>query len=182
MLSWLVFEMNMSRDEFQHTVLPMRDKLFGFSFRFLMNREDAQDVVQEVMLKVWENGNNDGAILNVEAWCMTMIRNKSLDVLKRKGRSNVGIEHDFQHPQNAHDPGIQLEEKEALLKVKALMNELPVNQRAVLELREMQGKTYQEIASVLEMDINLVKVSIHRARKKLREAWTKENEYGIQGR
>jgi RNA polymerase sigma-70 factor (ECF subfamily) len=62
------------------------------------------------------------------------------------------------------------------------MNELPVNQRAVLELREMQGKTYQEIASVLEMDINLVKVSIHRARKKLREAWTKENEYGIQGR
>ncbi len=172
----------MSREEFQHTVLPMRDKLFRFSFRFLMNREDAQDVVQDVMLKVWENSNEGGKILNIEAWCMTMTRNKSLDLLKRKERGNVGLEHEYQHPKNGYDPGLQLEEQEAVQKVKHLMNELPLNQRTVLELREMQGKTYQEIAGILEMDINLVKVSLHRARKKLRETWIKENEYGIQGR
>ena len=78
-----------------------------------------------------------------------------------------------------HHPEKQLEQKEALEKVKAQIALLPMNQRTVLELRELQGKSYQEIAEVLEMDISLVKVSLHRARKKLRETWIKENEYGL---
>jgi len=179
MLSWVVFPMNMSRDEFQRTVLPLRDKLFRFSFRFLMNREDAYDVVQDVMLKFWEQGTRMAEIQNVEAWCMTMIRNRSLDQLKRKGRQNSSIEEEFQHPSYQHHPAQQLEQKEALEKVKVQIDLLPMNQRTVLELRELQGKSYQEIAEVLDMDISLVKVSLHRARKKLRETWIKENEYGL---
>lgn len=179
MLSWVVFDMSMSRDEFQHTVLPLRDKLFRFSFRFLMNREDASDVVQDVMMKFWEQGAKMAEINNVEAWCMTMVRNKSLDQLKRKGRQSSSIEEEFQHPSHYHHPEKQLEQKEALEKVKAQIALLPMNQRTVLELRELQGKSYQEIAEVLEMDISLVKVSLHRARKKLREMWIKENEYGL---
>lgn len=179
MLSWVVFDMSMSRDEFQHTILPLRDKLFRFSFRFLMNREDASDVVQDVMMKFWEQGANMGKINNVEAWCMTMVRNKSLDQLKRKGRQNSSIEEEFQHPSHHYHPEKQLEQKEALEKVKAQIALLPMNQRTVLELRELQGKSYQEIAEVLDLDISLVKVSLHRARKKLRETWIKENEYGL---
>ncbi|MGB1031810.1 MAG: RNA polymerase sigma factor [Flavobacteriales bacterium] len=169
----------MTAEEFRNSVLPMKDRLFRFAFRYLHNRPDAEDAVQDVMLKLWEM---DAAkkVDNIEAWCMTMTRNKSLDMLKRKGRTEAQLDPILYQVANSDDPSEQMERGEAIKKVKDLIRNLPKMQQLVIELRDFQGKTYAEIAELLNIEINLVKVNLHRARKKIREEWHKTVQYGIQ--
>ena len=76
----------MNIEVFETRVLPTKNKLFRFAFRLLGSSEEAKDVVQEVMMKVWNGREQMGAIDNMEAWCMRITKNLSLDRLRSKER------------------------------------------------------------------------------------------------
>ncbi len=170
----------MTKEEFQNTVLPLKNKLFCFANSYLENHEEAKDVVQDVMLKVWENRSKNGEIKNIEAWCMTLVRNRSLDKLKLKSRKNVRMDDSYNHFSDESNLQANLENKDLLQKVKSIIQQLPSAQKEVIRLRDYNGYSYKEIAEVLDIDINLVKVSLHRARKAIKENMNKIMAYGMQ--
>ncbi|MCB0762885.1 MAG: sigma-70 family RNA polymerase sigma factor [Flavobacteriales bacterium] len=170
----------MTVQEFKDTVLPLKNKLFAFAFRYVRNREEAEDIVQDVMLKVWNAQEKADDIKNIEAWCMTLTRNRSLDVLKSKSSQTSELQDYHLSPSQEATPDVQLERKEMMSKIKKVIDMLPLKQKEVVELRDFQGMSYKEIADILGADINVVKVNLHRARKTIQEKITQWTTYGIE--
>jgi RNA polymerase sigma-70 factor (family 1) len=163
----------MHKVQFSQSVMVHKNKMYRFALSFLSSAEEAQDVVQDVLLKLWEGRESLHRVQNLEAWCMTLTRNKSLDRLKRAShRLRVstadGNPDEQRHAHNDH-PEQALSNKELGHMIKAAMDSLPEKQKATFHLRDVQGYSYIEIGEMLEMDINQVKVNIHRARKALQQ-------------
>ena len=164
-------------EEFKYRVLPVKDKLYRFALRFLRNEEEAQDVVQEVLIKAWHQGDE---LRNAEAWCMQLTRNLSLNRLESaRWRRTEALADDDRYASQATTPYAHTETQDALRHVRELLQRLPVKQQQVLELRDVEGYTYQEISETLAMDLNQVKVNLFRARQTLRTQLTNRNAYGI---
>ena len=168
----------MSPTEFQQQVLPLKNQLFRFAWSYLGNEADAKDVVQDVMLKVWEQQKRV-EIRNLEAWCMKLTRNHALDKLKRKGRNYLPIAEQYDLHSEEADPLKQTEELEFVGRLRQAMEQLPEAQREAIQLRDVEGYSYQEIAELLQLELNHVKVLLHRARKKVKEQLIRVHNHGI---
>ena len=159
----------MENISFRTTVLPLSDRLFRLALRITMNRAEAEDVVQDTLLKVWEQRSQWEQINSLEAFAIAICRNRALDVLKRAGRNTKSLDEvdDVHSPM----PNVQssIEAREQLSLVRRLMDSLPELQRTIMLLRDIEGKTYQEIAQTLDISETQVKVYLHRARTKIKE-------------
>lgn len=170
----------MNLETFQNSVFPVKNKLFRFAFRLLGSQEEAKDVVQEVFIKVWSGREQLDQIQNLEAWCMRITKNLSLDRLRQQQRrATETIENSF-HLQNTDlTPFENTEINESMKRVSELMATLPDKQREVMHLRDVEGYSYNEICEILEMDMSQVKVYLFRARNAVREKLQKINTYGL---
>ena len=161
----------MENISFRTTVLPLSDKLFRLALRITMNKAEAEDVVQDTLLKVWEHREEWEQINNLEAFAIATCRNRALDVMKRVGRNTEKLD-EMAHF-SSQTPQEQLEADEQISLVNRLMDDLPEVQRTIMLLRDIEGKTYQEIAQTLDISETQVKVYLHRARTKIKERiWT----------
>lgn len=170
----------MNLEAFQNRVLPAKNKLFRFALRMLGNDDDAKDVVQEVFIRVWNGREQMDQIQNMEAWCMRITKNLSLDKLRslqRKGTDSLENSYHVQH--NDTTPDVKTELGESMQHVSQLIAALPEKQRQVIHLRDVEGYTYNEICDILELDMNQVKVNLFRARNSVREKLMKMNAYGL---
>lgn len=176
--SRLAFD-TMNLEDFETRVLPAKNKLYRFAFRLLGNSEEAKDVVQETMIKVW-NGRDLAEVQNMEAWCMRITKNLSLDKLRSKQhKSTDSITEGFEVRQNDLSPHDKTELKESMKRIDELMSQLPDKQRQVMHLRDVEGHSYNEICEILELDMSQVKVNLFRARNAVREKLIKLNAYGL---
>jgi RNA polymerase sigma-70 factor (ECF subfamily) len=159
----------MENISFRTTVLPLSDRLFRLALRITMNRAEAEDVVQDTLMKVWEQRKEWEQIKNLEAFAIATCRNRALDIVKRAGRNTASLEV-VDKRQHTADNGLQsLEAREQISLVRQIMDELPELQRTIMVLRDIEGKTYQEIAEALDISETQVKVYLHRARTKVKE-------------
>lgn len=169
----------MSLDRFLTQVVPVRQKLYRLAYRLVGNAEDAQDITQDTLMKVWDMQEKMAEVENMEAWCMRITRNLALDKIKYgKYRIAEGLDGiDIALPQK--NPHVLAEEKDVLEKVNSAIQALPEKYRTLLQLRDIEGHTYQEIADIMESSINEVKVNLHRARKTVREKLQNLQDYGL---
>jgi len=159
----------MQLKEFEKMVLPFKNKMYRLALRIVGSVHEAEDVVQEVLIKVWKKRDQLDAVKNMEAWCMTLTRNEAIDATRSKHRRTVGMETQFDMQDNAASAQKQLETSETLNKVKSYIDALPENYRTVVHLRDIEEMSYDEIAEVSGFTKDQVKVYLHRGRKKLRE-------------
>ncbi len=175
----LAFE-TMNLEFFESRVLPTKNKLYRFALRLLANEEEAKDVVQEVLIRVWRNQGSVDEIQNWEAWCMRITKNLSLDRLRVTQRR---ITASLDQESNVRDlngtPHETTEQQESMQRINQLMATLPEKQRQVIHLRDVEGYSYNEICDMLELDMNQVKVSLFRARNAIKEKLIKLNAYGL---
>ncbi|HZY78933.1 MAG TPA: sigma-70 family RNA polymerase sigma factor [Cyclobacteriaceae bacterium] len=170
----------MNFEMFESRVLPVKNKLFRFAFRLLGSSEEAKDVVQEVFIRVWNGRDQMADIDNMEAWCMRITRNLSLDKLRaRQRKATDSIEDNFDIQQDTHTPYEAAENNENMQRISQLIASLPEKQRQVMHLRDIEGYSYNEICEILELDMNQVKVNLFRARNAVREKFIKINAYGL---
>lgn len=171
----------MSLDLFLSQVVPVRQKLYRFAFRLLGNEEDAQDITQDALMKVWAMQEKMMELQNLEAWCMRITRNLALDKIKsRKYRMADDLDRAGEvvaSPQKT--PHAAMEQNDVMQKVRAAIQSLPEKYRTVMELRDIDGLAYQEIADIMNMELNDVKVNLHRARKTVREKLQNQQVYGL---
>ena len=172
----------MSLALFESQVVPVRQKLYRFAFHLLGNEEDARDITQDALLKVWQQKERMTELQNMEAWCMRIVRNLALDKLKsRKYRRSEELDRAGEVPvTTTKDPHEAAAQQDVMNRVHQLMGALPEKYRTIMQLRDIEGYAYQEIADILEIDLNDVKVNLHRARKTVREQLQKLQVYGVQ--
>jgi len=171
--------LTVTKEDYINSVLSIKNKLFSYSFKMLHSRQEAEDVVQDVLVKVWEMRNSSQTINNLEAWCMTMTRNKSLDKLKLKSRNSVEIESRYDLATDDSSPFRVAEMNDLKKKLRKVVDTLPLNQREVIQLRDFQGRSYKEISEIMGVDMNLVKVTLHRARQVIKKEILKLSTYGL---
>lgn len=166
----------MKEISFKNDVLPLKDKLFRLAFRITLNREEAEDIVQDTLMKLWNQRDEWSAIQNMETYSMTICRNLSLDVIEKKERLNISLDetvHD--RPDTSRTQDEELMKQQQLNTVMRIIGQLPEKQRTIMQLRDIEGKSYQEIADIMSINVSDVKVNLFRARQKVLGSVNKES-------
>lgn len=168
----------MIQSDFVKLVMPFKDKVYRLAKRLLVSHEEAEDATQEILLKLWNNNKSINKYKNVEAFSMTMTKNLCLDRLKSKQAQNLKIVHS-NYEDGTMSLQKQIELNDSLDWVAKIMEELPEQQKMIIQLRDIESYEFDEIAKVLEMNETAVRVALSRARKTIREKLTKKHSYGI---
>lgn len=169
----------MTLKEFTYQLVGLKDKLFRFSARIVGDDEMAEDVVQDVVIKMWDKRENRDDYQNLEAYCMRMTKNLSIDKTRAKSFQNVSLDKAPEQIQDSYNPYQQTAENDTVSHVHQLMQNLPEKQRMVMQLRDIEGMEYKEIATALELPLNQIKVNLFRARKSIREQLLNIESYGL---
>ena len=161
----------MKQISFQSDILPLKNELYRMALRITMNAADAEDVVQETMMKVWNRRDQWDQIESIEAFCLTICRNVSLDKVRRMDNQTQSLDaaYDPKDQGVASNPEEQAIQSDRVRLVRQMINLLPEKQRSCMQLRDMEGKSYKDIATVLDITEEQVKVNIFRARQTIRE-------------
>jgi RNA polymerase sigma factor (sigma-70 family) len=166
----------MTRERFDEIIHSQYRKLFMIAFRIVKNKPEAEDAVQEVFMKMWTMGEKLDEYNDVEAIAVTIIKNKCIDVVRRR-RFHEGGEVrseilSFESPASPFDQMVSAETKDIMRKI---ISGLPRNYREIVQLREIDGFSYEEIASMTGANINSIRVSVSRARQIVKEEYLKQS-------
>ena len=168
----------MNQSDFLKVVLPFKDKVFRLSKRLLTSTEEAEDATQELLFKLWKNKDKIASYRNTEAFAMTMTKNYCYDRLKSKQASNLTLIHS-----NYKEKETSLENKleyiDSVDRVHLLIDNLPNQQKLIIQLRDIEQYDFEEICEMVNMKPIAVRVSLSRARKTIREQLTKQHNYGV---
>ncbi len=168
----------MTTEEFKTKLLPLKNKLFRLAWLLTGQREEAEDVVQEVYLKIWDMRHQLGKYKSLEGLLVTMTRNRSLDKLRRKKNKILTLKPEVIH-NFSDDLQKQTEVNDLVKKVKRIMKDLPEQQQTIMHLRDVEGYGFEEIVEMTGFDSNYIRVNLSRARKKVRMEIEKIEKYGM---
>lgn len=154
-------------------LLAYKDKFYRFALRLTGNEFDAEDIMQELAIKIWKKGEDFNQLNNKEAWCMAVTRNLAIDKIRHnKIRQHENLDTVYDISSNIKTPEKQVESTDMMGKIKALINSMPENYKTVIQLREIEEMSYKEIADIMNIDLPKVKIYIFRARKLLQNLIT----------
>ena len=165
----------MTKQDFVGSILPLKDKLFRLARRIL-NADDAEDMVQDVFVKLWTKRATIAQYKNIEAFAMVVCRNLCLDKVKSKGYQNSELM-PANEPIDHRSPERMTVVSDEIAQVRQAIDTLPELQRTIIQLRDVEEMEYDEMAVVLNMKVNAIRVNLSRARKTVREAMIKMHNY-----
>ena len=172
----------MKKISFRNDVLPLKNELYRLALRITLNPAEAEDIVQETMIKVWNKREQWDDIESIEAFCLTICRNISLDKMRKMENQNQSLsegEHDAPDQSYSSNPEEQAMQQDRMQLIRQLINHLPEKQRSAMQLRDFEGKSYKEIAQIMDISEEQVKVNIFRARQTIRQKFLETEEYGL---
>jgi RNA polymerase sigma-70 factor (ECF subfamily) len=159
----------MKQDKFRNRIVPLVDKLFRLALSITENKQDAEDVVQDMLLNVWKKREEWDAIANLEAYCFRSTRNIAIDKISLKQNQQEALTDDYDIPEIKSNAQEQLELEEQLALLENFVKRLPEKQRTIFQLREVEDLSYRQIAEVMKISEEQVKVNLFRIRQKLKE-------------
>nr|MBP7471550.1 RNA polymerase sigma factor [Prevotella sp.] len=170
----------MKQISFRNDVLPMKDRLFRLALRITLNKAEAEDIVQDTLIKIWNERERWDEIESMEAFSYTITRNISLDRIKKQENRNDSIEDiPTESADNSSNPYEDMVKKDRMDLIKKFIDSLPEKQRSCIQLRDFEGKPYKEIALVLNITEEQVKVNIFRARQTIKQKFQEFDKYGL---
>lgn len=165
---------------FRNDVLPLKNVLYRLALRITLSREDAEDIVQDTLIKIWNRRDDWQDIGSIEAFSLTVCRNLALDKIKKAGNDNRPIgDEDAGSADTASNPYERMIQKDRVEQVRRIIDTLPEKQKSCMQLRDFEGKSYREIASVLGMTEEQVKINIFRARQTVKQKYKEIDKYGL---
>ena len=171
----------MTPEEFRKVFLPEGRRLYALAFRYLNNREEAEDAVQEVMMKLWEERENSDRYTNPAGWCTTVTRNYCIDLLRRRKRI---IMDEISEMSTVLEEGQDMfganDSNEAASLVIVIVGRMKEPYRSAVILRDMEGYSYEEAAEVMKTSVGALRTVLSRARKSIREEMERIYNYGTE--
>ncbi|TDE12924.1 RNA polymerase sigma factor [Dyadobacter psychrotolerans] len=167
----------MDLQAFNQRILPVQGRLFRMAMLFLRSRVEAEDAMQDVLLRLWTNREQLENYNSLEALAVKMIRNVCLDKLKSHNKQKMTHEELPDVQTGDASPYQQTEQADSNQLIHRLIGELPDQQKLVLHLRDVEEYSFEEIEEFTGLSINNIRVILSRARLKLRENYVKENDY-----
>ena len=165
----------MKEISFRNDVLPLKNELYRLALRITLNPAEAEDIVQETLIKVWNRRDQWDTIDSIEAFCLTICRNLALDKLRRMDNQVQSLGDDINPMDHSHGSNPEqvtiLHERTQM--VRQLINDLPERLRTCMQLRDIEGKSYRDIATILDITEQQVKVNIFRARQAVKDRFLK---------
>ncbi len=158
-----------NRDEFAFVSLYNRYKgpVYSFCLKMLLDRELAQDAMQETFLRMYENRERLLNTASFKAWLFTIARNQCLNQLRRLSRQVPLLPEDEGVGASTDTPISELEKSEQIDLVNRFLQQLKPEYREVIVLREYQNMSYEEIAAVTRSTLSAVKSRLFKARRRL---------------
>ena len=164
----------MKHDAFNEIIHKYNRKLFAIAIHMLRNRQEAEDVVQDVFIKMWMMGNKLDEYNDLCALAVTMTKNNCLDMLRKwkhiDNDTDGSLMMDADPSPSPIDKMVTAEDESILDRI---IEELPPLYRNLVQLREINGLSYEEIAIKNGVNINTLRVTISRARKMIKEKYLK---------
>lgn len=166
---------------FKQLVTNYQDRVYNTILGLLQQSEDAEDLTQDVFIKVFENIHQFKGESALGTWIYRIAVTQSLDFLRRKnrkkrGRTILGFfgvgEKEHLHPQEFEHPGVKAEKKEKATVLFKAVNQLPENQRTAFLLQKLEGLSQNEIAEVLKTTSSAVESLLSRAKANLKKLLT----------
>jgi RNA polymerase sigma factor (sigma-70 family) len=164
----------MTRGDFSELVKRLSRKLYLYAFRILKNQEGAEDAVQEIFLKLWNMEAKLKDYNSIEALSTAMLKNHCIDQVRRqKLRNNSSVDDfrlDYATGLSPHD---ELERNDTMSVLDRIIEALPERLRELIQLRDIEGLSYEEISEITRLNINALRVNLSRARKLVRNEFNK---------
>ena len=154
---------------FKQLLLPLYPRLQRVALRMLGNVEDAEDMVQEVYMKLWGKREELPDVQNMEAYCVALTKNMCIDRLRLAEVDRVDVDDVPLSLAAADDVAGQLERQDAVEQVKLIIETLPEKQQQVITLRDIRDCTFEEIEEQTGLTAVNVRALLSRARKTIRE-------------
>ena len=169
----------MQEISFRNDILPLKDKLFRLALRITLDRAEAEDVVQDTMIRVWNKRDEWQQFESVEAHCLIVAKNLAIDRSQKKDAQNVELTPEMAEEADTSGPYDRLVNNERMKIIHRLIDELPEKQRLIMQLRDIEGESYKDIAKVLQLTEEQVKVNLFRERQKVKQRYIEIDEYGL---
>ncbi len=167
----------MDQLEFRDFVRAHQNKIFRFAMRLMQREEEAKDIVQDVLIKIWDKRGDLDKIDNLDGWMFTVTRNLCIDRIRAR-KSHLDINTQVQVADKQDNPHETTSKSQLMNLIKKLINEMPEKQKLVIHLRDIEGLSYDEIAQACSIPLAQVKVNLHRARLSLKEKIIQSGLYG----
>lgn len=165
---------------FRYDLLPLKDKLFRLAYRITLHTAEAEDITQDTLIRVWNKRHELEDVRSLEAYCLTVCRNLANDRRELHEAQNLSLDGTpCDAPDTTPEADSRMEHDERLQWVHRLMAKLPERQRSILHLRDIEGHSYREIADILGVSEEQVKVNLFRARRWIKEQYEKIESYGL---
>ena len=163
----------MDKAGFNKLMTHLRPKLYRFALAFIRRTDEAEDIVQEIGLKLWEQRDELDELRSVEAYAMSAVKNRCIDYARSPhSRTDELTEtNDAAHEQT---PYKSLEQADMVTFVRQLIVQLPEQQQMIIRLRDIEGYELEEIAEIIGISEGTVRVNLSRARQKIREKLLKQ--------
>lgn len=165
--------------DFKIKVFPLKNRMYRLALQMLDNAEDARDIVQDAFIKLWNIREKLDQYRSIEALAVVTTRNLCLDRIKSKKYMTGQIENLRDEVEEALNERKQ-DLSDVVQKIREIITALPEQQRTVIHLRDIEGYEFSEIAQFLDMNENAIRVTLSRARKKIREILLKNKLYEFQ--
>lgn len=169
----------MNNEKFYHIILSLKDNLYRLALSIVHDKAEAEDIVQDVFLKLWSKKDEWNNIDNAEAYCYRSTKNLALDRLSSRAirrTESIDSQQESYAFIDSETPHLQFIRKEERSIIYRCIDELSQNQQLVFQLREIDGLSYGDIANVMGISEDLVKITLFRARKKMKELLEKYND------
>ncbi|WP_026476190.1 RNA polymerase sigma factor [Alkaliphilus transvaalensis] len=163
---------------FEKLIEPYQKKAFNIAYRMLGNLEDANDITQEALIKIYKSINKFEGKSSFSTWIYSIVSNTCIDFLRKKKKSQVVYleqqddtgekTYQIEVADEMNTPEYLFERKEMRNIIHDAINQLKVDQKEIIILRDINGFSYQEIADILKCSEGTVKSRISRARNSLR--------------
>lgn len=156
----------MTAQEFSEIYTPLSDKLYRVAYYLLESQAEAEDAVQDLYIKLWNSRDTLDAVHNPGGYCITLMRNLCIDRIRKATRhGSAELQDNIQSEESTDDKIIH---KEQLERVRQVMDRLPKSQKLVLEMKTIQGLSYEEIQEKTGMSYTTLRVLLSNARKNIK--------------
>lgn len=166
----------MKKRQYQHIVETHKNRIFNYAFYYLKNREDAEDVTQDVFIRLWNHW-QEMERKKITAWLLRVTYNRCIDIVRRRknyenrmqNSVHYKIENDVADQASVNRPDVNVEFSDIQRTLLAVMDLLPEQTKSILLLHYFEGLQYRTIGEILDLKVGAVKTAVHRGKKVLRD-------------